>query len=88
MSDIQKMLYDNWLRRLAALKAEAVLHDWSREGQARYDRAYLEAKQAYDLLWDEELKLYNAGNQQVFSSGGENARREPTFPGAFLPDAE
>lgn len=79
MSEIQNLLYQNWLRRLAVLKAENAKQDWTLEGQARHDLAYAEAKQAYWLLCDDDpdLSLYHAGNEQVYASstGTQNASK-------------
>lgn len=72
---IHELLYANWLKRLAALKAEAAKHDWSQTGQAAYDVAFAEAKQAYNLLADEELRLYDAGMKAVYEpTQAQNAR--------------
>jgi len=53
---IQDLLYIYWLKRLAALRAEAAKHDFSPEGEAAYYVAFMEAKQAYALLHTTETK--------------------------------
>lgn len=53
-------LYANWLKKLQALKAESAKHDFSAEGEARYEIAFAEAKQAYHLLCDVKQEAVTA----------------------------
>lgn len=59
-------LYSNWLRKLAALKVEANKHYFSPEGEAAYYIAFMEAKQAYELLHTTEIKTYDDGMKAVY----------------------
>lgn len=65
MTTAQK-LYDNWLCKLAALKAEAAKHDFSPEGEAAYYIAFMNAKQAYELLCTHEGNLYDQAMKAVY----------------------
>jgi hypothetical protein len=63
---IAQKLYDNWLCKLAALKAVNEQHDYSPEGQAAYYIAFMEAKQAYELLYTHEAAAFDKGMQAVY----------------------
>lgn len=63
---IQDLLYIYWLKRLAALRTEAAKHDFSPEGEAAYYIAFMEAKQAYQLLHTTETKQYDDGMKAVY----------------------
>lgn len=56
MSTWQK-LYANWVQKLAALRDENAKHDFTPEGEAAYDVAYIEAKQAYALLCEAPVEV-------------------------------
>lgn len=67
MSDIQLLLYANWLKKLSALKDENAKHDFTEKGEARYNIAFAEAKQAYYLLCDTDEQLYDSDLAKVYA---------------------
>jgi len=63
---ISEKLYAYYLKKLAALKAENEKHDFSPEGEAAYDVAFAECKQAYHLLCDHDARLRADGMKAVY----------------------
>lgn len=47
---MHEALYQNYLKKLEALKSENAKSDWTDEGNTAYYIAFMEAKQAYQLL--------------------------------------
>lgn len=60
MSTEWNKLYINWLEKLAALHEESEKHNFTPEGEAAYEIAFQQAKQAYHLLCEHDAQRIDA----------------------------